>query len=194
MNLEELKNRWNEVDVDLSDSTSLGKENLTRIARKDIKINFYKILIPEFVKGVLYLFGAFFLVVFFDFFSSLEHKVMASVSIFLLLIIPMLSIVTFIQYYKSGTPHGSPTESLHLLTRKGNRFIKLQYILAVLNVVLLCNCVVLIPLVYTEELNVSSIVTSIVVCLIIIAFLTRLIWRYYKKRVVEIQRLAESLF
>lgn len=193
MELEELKRTWKNWELQEEVTPSLSKEKLILVIRKKYKLNFIKIFIPKLIMGGLHLFGALFLILFFSFFEQPLHIFMAAVAIFLFVAIPFLSFFAFVQYYQSGNVTVSLNHQITSFHRKGKQFIRLQYFLTALRVVLLSVCVVLFPLLYSENLSLGQILVSVVVGAMIILFLSHKMWLYYKKRILHIENLLESL-
>lgn len=194
MDIDNLKDKWKEVKTNEAGYTSIDKESLKAITMRKKNSNLIKILVPEISFGLLYLFGLFFFLAFFSMFEGVFHIGLAVCAILLLLAIPALSLTAFYKYYKASQFDISLKQTLSLLEQKGRNFIKVQYVSAVLNILLFAICVVLVPLVYMENLNTKSIILSIVIGSVIVFLFSYCILGYYKRKVHRNEELISTLF
>ncbi len=192
MDFDHLKEQWKDVKID-AQNTVLNEKELTRITSKKYRSNFFKLLLPELLLSVLYIFGIIFFIAFFKVFQIRLHTFLAIIAIFLLSLIPALNLFSFFQYYKASNLISPLDQTLSHLKIKGRRFIQMQHLLLVLKVVLFCICVILVPLVYNENPSTSSVVITSLIGAIIIALFSLRLWKYYKAKISSIESLLISL-
>jgi len=191
MDIEQLKDKWKTIpDQGLQ---ALNETTLRRITDRRYNSLLFQIALPEMFIAAGYLFLAVFLVAFFYTFQASWLKVSAIFAILLLIAIPVLRFIAYFRYYKSVRPTQPVHDTLAVIRKNGQRFMKTQYVLAVLNQLLLADLVFLIPLVYSEDLSMQQLIITIAVLSLIILFLSILIWRYHRKRIRRISEFAQRI-
>jgi hypothetical protein len=190
MDIDKLKETWKMSAVANSGDDLLDEVKLKHIMRKRYNALFFRIALMELLVAAGYLFLMFFLIVFFHFFQKLWLQIFGITAIVLLLIIPTLSLRAFFRYYRSGKPTQAVGDTLAEVRRSGQVFMKTQYMLLALNILLVADLVVLVPLVYSENLSFVQMMISISVLIGIVCVVSLLLWRYYKKRIKKINEFA----
>jgi len=192
MDFDHLKEQWKDVKIDTKNSV-LNEEELSRITSKNYRSNFIKLILPELLFSILYIFGVIFFIVFFKVFQTRLHTFLALIAVFLLCLISALNLFSFFQYYKVSNLISPLDQTLSLLKIKGQRFIQMQHLLIILKVVLFCICVILVPLVYNENPSSTSIVITSLIGGILIALFSMRLWKYYKTKINDIESLLRNL-
>jgi membrane protein YdbS with pleckstrin-like domain len=193
MEMDNLKDQWNNIRPGKADEQVLQEDNLRKIMAKKHNRMLLKIVIPEILIAGGYLFLVVFMLVFFAFFQGPWLFSLALAAIVLLLAIPAISLGSLYNYYRSGTLDAPIGTILTNLQRKGQFFLKIQYLLFALNILLLADLIVLVPLVYSEQLSWQSKITATAVGIILLLLLSSRLWKYYQKEIRSVNEFAQRL-
>jgi len=193
MDLDKLKANWKSIEPLQSDDHPLNQQSLKRVIGKKYDKTFFKMAIPEVLVAALYLYLLVFILVFNRYFTGTWLQVLAIMAIVLLLAIPIFSLTSFFRYYRTGKLAMPVVDALETLKKQGELFMKTQYLLLVLNLILMADLIVLVPIVYSENLDSIQKIVSVVIGAVIITILSILIWIYYKKKIARINEYAQNM-
>ncbi|MEM8508624.1 MAG: hypothetical protein AAF717_12380 [Bacteroidota bacterium] len=181
MELERLKEDWKSITPESGNGKLLSDAKLSEITKRRVKTNTYKVIIPKLLSSIPYFFGAIFLVAFSQFFDSQLMISIAILAVTICALIPILNVFAIARYKRMVHVTSSVNETLVFVQKQGRQFIRLQYAIGLLNILLIALFVVLIPLVYSEELSPEETLVSQCVGMLVVAFFSYRVWNYYKR-------------
>ena len=187
MTIEKLQKSWKKVPVDQATKSDLS---LAKIKQRRHTNLFLRIAIPELIITTGYLILILFLVAFFSTFQSLLLQTMAIGAIGLLLGIPLLSIRSFFRYYSESSPDIPVSDALIKIKKSGQVYMRTQYWLLALNLILMALLVLLMPLIYSEYLSTTQQLTAITFISICTVLIYLYIWKYYRKKINQLNEFA----
>ena len=184
---------WKTIAPSKKEQGILKEIRFPRVIRKRIRVNFYKMIAPKLLSAIPYLFVALFLFNFDDVFLQPWHKVAYGIAMLFLIATPLINIFLTVRYQYTYSTTSSLDEVLRATRRGGQLFIQFQYVLAFLNTITLGLCILLIPLIYSEQLNTQEILFSYLIGTLVLLMLSRKVWRYYKKIIAQNETFLKKL-
>lgn len=151
MDLEQFKESWKDVQPAEAEQQRLLTPLTLR--QSGYTKNILKIALPEVLFGLLYAFGACFLVVFWSRLAEAAHQWLALGGAVLLVVMMGLSGYSLYRLYQVGTMTLAPAQTLAAFQASSRVFERLRAVLLALQLLVLGIAVVVVPLIYTEQLT-----------------------------------------
>ena len=161
--------------------------------RKKFWINVMKMILPEILLALFYLYGIVFFVAFQDIMPYDFQKVLANIAIVLLIIVPVFTLTSLYHYYLSGKMDESPNKTLIRLKKQGTRFTTTRYISLGLNLILFLLCILTVPSVYSEHLTRNEMSLTFLIGSLIMVVLSGFLWKYYNKQIKKNENMMAEL-
>lgn len=190
MNLDQYKEKWNK---EFNENNPINLNQLTQDVSKKFNSNILKLAFPEILIAGLSVFCALFLVAFFYHFNSVTHKLFAILAIILLTLIPAFNLRNIYKFYKIGQLSLPIDDTINSFSEQSTLFIKSQTYVQTLQIFSMALLIVLIPLVYSEELSNSQLAIAFIVGFILLLILSHFIKRIHKRHLLKNKMLLEFI-
>jgi len=192
MDVDSLKDKWKDLQP-AGANDSLTEANLKGIIGRRYNGLFVRMALPKVLIALGYLYWGLFLTVFFHFFPTVLLQTLAIGAIALLVAIPVLNLTAFFRYYRTGRLSLPVGDAMAIVQRRGRSFMQTQYFLFALNLVLMALLVVLVPLVYAEDLGPGTMATAMGIGAALLALVSGWMWRFYRRKIHRINAFAENM-
>ncbi len=193
MDIDQLKSQWKNMNTGDPKSTGLSESQLKDVIRRRYRGRILRMLVPKLLMTGLYTYLALFILVFFEFFPGLWLTSLAVLALVLLFIIPVMDISALYNYYRSGRLDRPVGDTIESIRAQGIRFLRAQRMLMIFNLILLAVLVLIVPRVYSEQLDTVSIFRTIALGTGLTVLISLLLWRYYRKQMNHILRFIKTL-
>jgi len=193
MELDQFKKEWEKVEPSKKDDSIFNKQKLQKLTHRKFTTNILKIAIPKILLSLLCIYGIVFFIYFQDLLDNGFQLFLANLGIVLFIVMPILSLYSIYQFYKIGKVTVAPAETLKEFKRQSIRFNKMQYLLLGINILLFSVCVVVVPLVYSENLSNKQLAITFTIGFILVYWVSRKLRNYYQNQIRKNEELLRSL-
>lgn len=145
MELDGLKNTWKNLTNQVEKQNNISPEFIDRITQTKYNTNMKKITYPEIIGAIICLTGACYIGMNFSKLDTAFFTGAGIVSIFLLLALPFLSILSLRHFYIKDDLNKTHTEILKNFAVQKIRFHKFQQVNITLSYLLLVTVIILLP-------------------------------------------------
>lgn len=156
MELDDFKNTWNEIGNQLNEKQSLNIKVLDSFSKKKFQTNLQKIALPEIIGSIICFGGAVFIGFQFNLLSTPFFKIVGVISIFLLILLPAISLFSILLLYKSADINKSYAETLKEFAVQKIKFCKLQKLNFTLSYLLMATLILLVTPLLGKNANTLS--------------------------------------
>lgn len=145
MELDDLKNDWEEVTNQPSKKKLLTSKFIMQITQKKYASKINKIKYPELIGGIICVFGLSFIGINYNKLDTLFLQLVGVLAILLLIIMPIFSYLSLRRFNSKINFEKSYIETIKQFASQKLRFLKYQKINALMNYLLLVCTIILIP-------------------------------------------------
>jgi len=150
MDFEKLKSTWQQLEKQSKEEGSFVQQKIRMAISRKYRAKLNRILFPKAIFSLACFYFALLFVVFFGSFDTLFLKTTSLFTILLLLVLPILSFYHLFKMYRLDQPGTVPTETMKNFTKQKIRFQKLQKLNLGLGFVLIIAVIVLSTKIYNE--------------------------------------------
>ncbi len=196
MELEDLKNSWNNAINQAAQQENLTPEIIDQMTPKKQYSKIKKIAYPEYIGISICLIAALFIALNFYKLDTAFLQGVGVVSIVLLLILSILSIVSLRQFRINGDVNKPYAETLKLFATQKLQFFRLQKINITLSYLLLVTIIILLSKLFNgiDVTNSKYFWTfSFAFGYIFLVFYSKWVLKYYKKTLRQMEELLQEL-
>jgi hypothetical protein len=196
MELDDLKNSWNEVNDDGSTQQNLTNKMIDQVTQNKYASNIKKLVYPELIGIMVCLLGATYIVLHFKYLNTNFLMSLGLLTIILLLAICLISLVSLQHLYKKPDLKKSYVETLKEFAVHELQFHNLQKLNVTLCYLLLVGVVVLLSkIVNGIDLSTNKYywTFSFTVGYIFLMFYSRWVARHYEKTLRSAKELLSDL-
>jgi len=196
MELDELKHCWKETKSTAYNQQLLNPENLKKMTSRNYRTKMHKIMIPEITGSIVCLAAAIYIGVRFFKLDTDVLKVAGACSIFLLLLLPIISILSTWKLNQIGNVNRSYAETLKSFAVQKIRFIKLQKLNVLISYLLLVTIIVILSkLVSGKDISGNKYywLLSFTVGYIFLLFYSKWVGKYYRRSLRQAEDLLQEL-
>jgi hypothetical protein len=197
MELDDLKNTWNEIDNQVK-----GKQNLTlkifdKMSNRKFKSKMYKIILPEILGSIICISSAFFIGFNFYKLDVLTYQIIGVLGILLFVIVTAISLLSLQTLNKVGDVGKPYVDTLKDFATQKIKFYKLQKLNLRLSYLLLVIVVLLLPKFFEKngiaDNKVFFYTFSFSCCFIFLLFFSKWVIKSYTKTIGQAEDLLKEL-
>lgn len=192
MELDNLKNSWTAANS----QTKINTEMIDQITQSKYNSNVKKIVYPEIIGVLICLFGAIYIRFHFDKLDTDFMKGTGILAIILLVLLPIISLISVLQFHKIGDVSKPYAETLKDFALQKIRFHKLQKINVILCYLLLVTVIILFSKLFGEkDITESKLfwITSFSLGYIFLLSYSGWVAKYYGKTLQQTEELLKEL-
>lgn len=196
MELDELKNIWDEANSPLEKQTSLNHKNIEKMTQQRIKSRLQKVIFHETL-GTVFAFGAVvYIIMNFNKLTTPFFQGMGIITGLMLIVMPVISLALLWQLNSTGDLSRPYAETLKTFATQKLRFIRFQQASVIVAYVLVVFVILLMPK-FTggRSLNDNKYFWSgaIAVGYIFVLFFSRWVLKFYSKALSQAEELLKEL-
>lgn len=196
MELDELKNSWQQIGSRAEEKTIINTKLFNAMGKRKFYTALKNIIIPEILGSVVCVGAAVYILLHFNRLDHIAFQITGSLTILLLVILPVISLRSLYELYKSSNLHQSYTDALKEFSIRKIKFCKLQKLNMTLSYVLLVVMVLLATRIFgsnhlTE--NKSFWIIAISIGYIILTFFIKWVSRSYNKTIRHTEQILQEL-
>jgi hypothetical protein len=197
MELDELKNSWNEMDNQV-----IGKQNLTlkifdKMSNRNFKSKMYRIILPEILGSIICISSAFFIGFNFDKLVGPTYQIVGVLGILIFVMVTVISFLSLQNLNKVGDVGKPYADTLKDFATQKIKFYKLQKLNLRLSYLLLVIVVLLLPKFFEKngiaDNKVFFYTFSFTSCFIFLLFFSKWVMKSYKKTIRQAEDLLKEL-
>jgi len=196
MELDDIKDTWNEMDNFVNRQIDLKPNKFDHMNRLKYRLSLKKIIIPELAGDIVCLITAGFIGFRFYTLDNLAYQIVGIGSILLLLFLPVLSIMSILPLYKAIDYNSSFAGALKDFETEKIRFCRLQKLNLLLSHLLLVMMLLLLTKLFGKHEVTQSpyyFIFSFGIGYIFLSFVSRRIYRSYSKTIRNAQDSLKDL-
>jgi len=196
MELDDLKNTWNESKSQVQKQQNVNPKMLEKMSDQKYRSKMKKITIPEIGGSIVCLAAAAFIGFSFDKLDTALLQGAGVLSILLLLLLPIISSLSTWQLSKTGNMNKPYAETLKAFAMQKIRFIKLQKLNVTLSYLLLVTIIVLLSKLFSgKDLSDNKYfwLFSFTIGYIFLLFYSKWVEKYYRKALRQAEELLSEL-
>lgn len=196
MELDDLKSTWNEANTQVTKQQNMDNEMFEKMNDQKYRAKIKRITIPEIGGSIVCLAAAVFIGLNFGKLDTLLLQGTGALSIFLLMLLPIISGVSTRQLFASKNLNTPYAQALKIFAHQKIRFIKLQRVNVVLSYLLLVTIVVLLSKLFGEkDLSVNKVywLFSFTLGYIFLLFYSKWVAKYYRQTLQQAEELLGEL-
>lgn len=196
MELDDLKNTWNETKINDQQQQFLNSKMLEKMSNQKYRLKMKKITIPEIAGSIVCLATAAFIGFQFNNLDTLLLQGAGVLSIFLLLLLPTISTLSTWQLNTPRNVNRPYAETLKAFANQKVRFVKLQKLNVTLSYLLLISIVVLMSkLIGGKDLSGNKYfwLFSFTIGYVFLLLYSKWVENYYRKTLQQAEELLKDL-
>jgi hypothetical protein len=196
MELDDLKNTWNEMDNQVKGSQNLTLKIFDKISNQKFHSKLYKIILPEISGGLICISSAFFIGFNFDKLDGPTYQIIGVIGILVFLMVTAISLLSLQNLKKVGDvgkPYVDTLKDFATQKIKFNRLQKLNLRVSYLQLVIV---VLLLPKLFEKNGITDSkyfYIFSFSVCFIFLLIFSKLVMNSYNKTIRQAEDLLKEL-
>lgn len=191
MELDDLKNAWNEV----SNQPKIDTKMIDQITKSKYKSNLKKIVYPEIMGVLICILSAFYIGLHFDALDTTLMKGTGILAMVLLVVLPLISLISLLQFNTIGDLNKPFSETLKDFATQKIRFHKLFKISSLLSYLLLVTIIILLSKLFGEnDITKSKYfwIFSFSFGYLFLLFYSRWVAKYYKNTLEQAEDLLNE--
>ena len=196
MELDDLKNTWNEIDNQVK-----GKQNFTikifdKMSNRKFHSKLYKIILPEILGSLICISSAFFIGFNFGKLNGATYQIIGLLGIFVFVIVTVISLLSLQNLIKVGDVGKPYVDTLQDFGTQKIKFYKLQKLNLRLSYLQLVIVVLLLPKFFEKSGITDSkyfYIFSFSFCLIFLLIFSKWVMKSYNKTIRQTEDLLKEL-
>ena len=196
MQLDDLKNTWNEMSNQAKEKQNLNLKTFDNMSKKKFNSKIKKIILPEILGSLVCLAAAVFTWLNFYKLGTAAFQITGVLAIMLLVVLPIISLISIQQLYKTGDMSKSYADTLKAFTVQKIKFCKLQKLNLTLSYLLLVTVILLSTKLFgTNHITESKyfFIFSYSFGFIFLMFFAKWVFKGYNKTIKETEKLLNEL-
>ncbi len=196
MELDDLKRDWELLNKQPEKEVVLNKLVVNKIIEKKYYSNLKKIILPELLGGAICILSAVYLVVNLNKFDTAFFKLTGIVAIFILIMLPILSIISLGKFKFMGNMNNPVVEMLTIFSSQKKQFYNFQRLNLTLSSLLLVCTIILMSKLFSTNNSLAYKyywIYSFSAGYIFLLFCSKWVMRYYNKSLNKTEALLNGL-
>lgn len=143
MELDDFKNTWNDLSTNVKVNQNFNLKQFDKMNKSKYQSSLHKIILPEIIGTIICIGSAIYIGYNFTKLESITYQIVGVVTIFLLVIIAVISLKSILPIYKVADLNKSYSETLKNFATKKINFCKLQKINLIISYFLMVAVILL---------------------------------------------------
>ena len=196
MELDDLKNDWNQLQTKTQENAAFDVSVLNKITRQKIQSRLLRIVIPELTGSLFCVFGAIFIGLNFYRLNSIAFEIAGYLSIAILLLLPVISWFSIEQLHKMGNITKPYAETVKDFATQKIKFCQLQKSNFILAHLLLVTLIIVSVKIFGANTTTGSkhyLFMAIMIGYAFLLFFSSMVWKNYNKIILQAGRLLHEV-
>ena len=196
MELDDLKNDWNQLQTKTPENAAFDVSVLNKITRQKIQSRLLRIFIPELTGSLFCVFGAIFIGLNFYRLNSIAFEIAGYLSIAILLLLPVISWFSIEQLHKMGNITKPYAETVKDFATQKIKFCQLQKSNFILAHLLLVTLIIVSVKIFGANTTTGSkhyLFMAIMIGYAFLLFFSSMVWKNYNKIILQAGQLLHEV-
>lgn len=196
MELDDLKNDWNQLQTKTQENAAFDVSVLKKITRQKIQSRLLRIVIPELTGSLFCVFGAIFIGLNFYRLNSIAFEIAGYLSIAILLLLPVISWFSIEQLHKMGNITKPYAETVKDFATQKIKFCRLQKSNFILAHLLLVTLIIVSVKIFGANATTGSkhyLFMAIMIGYAFLLFFSSMVWKNYNKIILQAGQLLHEV-
>ena len=196
MALDDFKNTWDEMGKQVEGKQIFNPEIFNKMNNRKLTSKLQKIIIPEILGGIICLGSAIYIAFHFYQLNTVPFKIVGIASIFLLILLPVISLFSIQHLYKSTDIGKSYAGTLKGFAVQKLKFFKLQKLNITLSYLLLATLMILVTKLvgkHNNDENAYFMIFGFCFGYIVLLFFSKWVFKKYNRIIQQTENFLKEL-
>jgi hypothetical protein len=196
MELDDLKNTWNEMDIQVEEKQYLTLNTVDKMSNRKFYSKLYKIILPEIFGSLICIVSAFYIGFNFDKLNGLFYQIIGVLGISIFVIVTVISLISLQHLNKVGDVGKPYVDTLKDFVIQKIKFHKLQKLNLQFSYPQLVIVVLLLPKLFSKNGMSESVyfyTFSFSCCFIFLLFFSKWVMKNYNRTIRQTEDLLREL-
>lgn len=196
MELDDLKNTWNEMDTQVKEKQNLTLKIFNKMSNRKFHLKLYRIILPEILGSLICISSAFFIGFNFNKLDGAAYQIIGVTGILVFVMVTVISLLSLQNLNKVGDVGKPYADTLKDFATQKIKFYKLQKLNLRLSYLLLVIVVLLLPKLFEKSGitdNIFFYTFSFSSCFIFLLFFSQWVMKSYNKTIRQTEDLLKDL-
>ena len=196
MELDDLKNTWNEMDTQVKEKQNLTLKIFDKMSNRKFHLQLYRIILPEILGSLICISSAFFIAFNFNKLNGAAYQIIGVTGILVFVMVTIISLLSLQNLNKVGDVGKPYADTLKDFATQKIKFYKLQKLNLRLSYLLLVIVVLLLPKLFEKSGitdNIFFYTFSFSSCFIFLLFFSQWVMKSYNKTIRQTEDLLKEL-